>query len=254
MTTWTRAWLPAALSIVAVAALPAAAGLSHHSLVFRGSHWAEIPHHPSFDAIETSDAVTVEAWIRIDAFTSGWFSVIDKYEKKVDFGWTFQIDGGGGSTNSLQFVGGIGPTARATWVAPIGNWTHVAMSYRRSDGFIRFYVDGQLLEVVSYSADIQDTSGEPLYLGYNPSGGDEYSVGAIDELRIWDHPLSDAEIRMRWRERVAGDEPGLVGYWRFDEGSGKRIGDTSPSANDGSLMTAPHRPRFGPGAPLPETH
>lgn len=173
--------------------------------------------------------------------------------RAVDFGWTFQIDGGGGSTRSLQFVGGIGPTARATWAAPIGSWKHVALSYRRSDGVIRFFVDGEILEIVNYSADIQDTSGEPLFLGYNPSGGDEYSDGAIDELRIWNRPLSDAEIRMRWCDRVAGDEPGLVGYWRLDEGSGGRIGDRSSSANDGLLMTVPHRPRWGRGAPLAET-
>lgn len=219
-------------------------GSTNLGLHFRGQQFAEIPDNPVLDSIEKRDEVTIEAWIRIDQWDGGWFSIIDKYEKSVDFGWTFQVDGGGGFTRSLQFVGGIGPTARAAWVAPLHVWTHVAMSYRRSDGFIRFFVNGRSLSVERYSADIRDTTGEPLYLGFNPSGGDEHSIGSVDELRIWDHARTDIEIAGDWRTRLTGNEAGLVGYWPMDEGHGSVIHDRSPSGNDGTLAAPPNHPHF----------
>ena len=44
-----------------------------------------------------------------------------------------------------------------------------------------------------------------------------------------------AELTSTMHTRLRGDEPGLVGYWRFDEGAGVIAGDTSPSRNDGAL-------------------
>lgn len=42
----------------------------------------------------------------------------------------------------------------------------------------------------------------------------------IDEVRVWNSVRSAAEIETYHCERLAGTEPGLVAYWRFNEGSG----------------------------------
>jgi hypothetical protein len=36
--------------------------------------------------------------------------------------------------------------------------------------------------------------------------------------------------------RLAGNEPGLVGYYRFDEGTGTTARDATSLGNDGTLM------------------
>ena len=61
------------------------------ALSFDGTQYAAVPHSSSFDAIEDADIVTVEAWVYVDSYYSGWFPIIDKYEATGDFGWKFEL-------------------------------------------------------------------------------------------------------------------------------------------------------------------
>ena len=215
---------------------PAARGsLAGTALSFAGSDVAIVPDNSLFHDIENQDAVTIEAWVCISSFPQGWFSIVDKYNSGSDFGWTFQIQ----ANDNLQFVAGPGPTALVPWSPSLDQPYHVAMSYDRSQGVLDFYVDGALLSSVAYDADIQATDSAAMFLGYNPSGGDEYNDGQIDELRIWNRALSAAEIGSRFNAPLTGTESGLVGYWRFDEGAGETFADASPNGLDGQLLTGP---------------
>jgi hypothetical protein len=40
-------------------------------------------------------------------------------------------------------------------------------------------------------------------------------------------------------QRLEGNEPGLVGYWNFDEGQGQIVYDSSPKGNNGYLRHNP---------------
>ena len=62
-----------------------------------------------------------------------------------------------------------------------------------------------------------------------------YYKGELDELRIWSVVRTLDEIRLDRARVLRGDEPGLVTYYRFDEGSGVVAGDSSPTGNAGSL-------------------
>ncbi len=192
---------------------------------------ATVPHNAALDAIEVADKVTIEAWILIEAWPSGWFSVIDKYEATGDFGWTLQIHVTGG----LEFIARPGQGISSGFVPTLNQWHHVAVSYDRAEGIIRFFSDGILVSQQSFTGDILDTSGEPLQLGFNPSGGNEFSQGHIDELRIWNVARSQADIQADLAQQLTGAEPGLVGYWRFDEGSGSVFADSTTNGNNGQL-------------------
>ncbi|WP_437745567.1 LamG-like jellyroll fold domain-containing protein [Sorangium sp. So ce1504] len=62
-------------------------------------------------------------------------------------------------------------------------------------------------------------------LGNAPSGGSP--VGRLAEVRLWDLGLTDAEVAAHARASISGNEPGLVGYWPFDEGTGATALDRS---------------------------
>ncbi len=49
--------------------------------------------------------------------------------------------------------------------------------------------------------------------------------GPIDELRFFSRAKSTVEITTGWNQPVAGNEPGLVGLYRFDEGAGTQACD-----------------------------
>jgi hypothetical protein len=63
----------------------------------------------------------------------------------------------------------------------------------------------------------------------------EYFAGRIDEIRIWNYPRTSAQIHATWDHTLMGSEPGLVAYWRFDEGSGQVAHDSSPFGHHGRL-------------------
>ncbi|MCE3007407.1 MAG: LamG domain-containing protein [Bacteroidetes bacterium] len=64
-------------------------------------------------------------------------------------------------------------------------------------------------------------------------------TGQMDEIRVWNRALTAAEIRHKMTERLTGTEPGLVAYYRMDEGAdntcpgGQDVCDASGNGNHG---------------------
>ncbi|MBK7967256.1 MAG: LamG domain-containing protein [Bacteroidetes bacterium] len=65
-----------------------------------------------------------------------------------------------------------------------------------------------------------------------------YWSGQIDEVRIWDRALDSVEINAKRLNHVdAAQETGLVGYWRFNAGSGTTIADQTTNGNNGTIAS-----------------
>jgi hypothetical protein len=54
-------------------------------------------------------------------------------------------------------------------------------------------------------------------------------------VRVWNTPRGPAAIGQDWDRILDGDEVGLVGDYRFDEGGGQLFADSSVRSNDGKL-------------------
>jgi hypothetical protein len=130
----------------------------------------------------------------------------------------------------------------STGTVPTDQWSHVAVTYSRGN-FRAFYINGQ--------KDSQSTNAPALgagwgnYImigdGYQDANADRNGnyKGAIDEVRLWNRARSASEIAADLGFRLRGDEPGLIGYWRFDDGAGAQLSDASSSANHGRLLGGP---------------
>lgn len=205
-----------------------------------GTDYASVPDNAALDSIEQTDVVTVEAWVNIHGWDYGWFSIFDKYEASTDNGWQLAIEKNAG----IAFTTAPGQGVVSGFVPVLNEWTHVAVSYARSEGLVRVFVNGKDVFETPFSADILDTSGEPLYLSFNPSGLEEYNNGSIDELRIWNVARTQAEIQADMNHALTGSDPGLVGYWDFNEGSGVTFQDKTANHNDGTLADGSSRPAW----------
>jgi hypothetical protein len=67
------------------------------------------------------------------------------------------------------------------------------------------------------------------------NGVDHRFKGKIDELKIWDRALTLEEIQKTIFTRSPSSEPGLIGYWDFDELKGETVLDHSPNHFDGTI-------------------
>ncbi|MFT7671474.1 MAG: hypothetical protein ACI8X5_004192 [Planctomycetota bacterium] len=114
----------------------------------------------------------------------------------------------------------------------VGNWVHLAATYDGSDQ--RLYVDGELVSQTTGNV-IGPSSWLMAGAVQFANGTQQAFHGGIDEVRLWNHPRSPHQILDGMSRRINASEPGLIGYWSFDEGSGQTVADSSPSGFDGWL-------------------
>jgi hypothetical protein len=62
--------------------------------------------------------------------------------------------------------------------------------------------------------------------------------GIIDEFRIWNTARSESEIQSTMNQMLNGNETGLIGYWKFDVGTGLTTADQRSNGNDGTIRGA----------------
>lgn len=100
-----------------------------------------------------------------------------------------------------------------------GNWHHVAMTWEiaATNGF-RSYLDGKLVDQRDSAAEEIPLHNAALYFG-SFNGESEFAEGELDEIALWDRALEESEIRDGWNQPLAGDEEGLIGLWKFDDGT-----------------------------------
>ena len=123
-----------------------------------------------------------------------------------------------------------------------GQWHHVAYEFGAAISGQRIYVDGVLVAsgVKSYS---DFNWQQRISIGHSSDLG--FLNGSVEDLSIWDSPLSESDIAGLIANSPAGSEAGLVGCWKLDEGRGDVLRDSSPNAHDGTLQNSPGWAYFG---------
>jgi hypothetical protein len=103
------------------------------------------------------------------------------------------------------------------------------------------YVDGERADAYAARGPIGDGApeGSELRIGGRPAD-DAAEIpaafrGAIDEVRVWRVARAPEALAASFDRVVAADAPGLVGYWRFEEGEVSVVFDRSPGARHGLL-------------------
>lgn len=200
---------------------------------------------PRSAALEPTDALTIEVWAlptSVGARNSRIVRNAGHNSPGYILAWAQDYD------TRLQLrlhaelvAGGIGTIQCADNVPNstyIGSWHHFASTYSAALNQARLYVDGVLIrETAGFGP--MSYSGTDVYIGNfhedPPDELEEQFQGQIDEVRIWSYARTQCEIQGNRNRRLAGDEPGLVGYWRFDGGIGQIVADSSPLGNDGVL-------------------
>ena len=116
---------------------------------------------------------------------------------------------------------------------PFGEWVQITVV--KNDGGTKLYFDSQLAAETTSTMLPTDN---PLFIGVQYNGNNEHWSGNIDEVRLWNIALSDAEIQSNYNAVLTGNESGLVGYWNFNDGEGSTLTDLSGNDNHGTINGA----------------
>ena len=156
------------------------------ALTFNGSSSRVTVAHAS--DLNLTTGMTLEAWV-FPTTTSGVRDILIKEGSGVDI-YNLYARNWRGRPESNILTGGTNRTAEGTALAA-NAWTHVAGTY---DGTtLRLYINGVQAASTTVSGPIASSTG-PVRIGGNSLWG-EYFQGRIDEVRIYNRALSQAEIQ-----------------------------------------------------------
>jgi hypothetical protein len=201
-----------------------------NALQFDGvNDYVDIGNASTFN-VET--AVTYEAWIKPDTSLSGYI-----FRKVVAFAEDKHLVF---SRNRIHFYlydvfGGTNLASSPS--IPIHQYTHVAATYNTSTGTASLYINGAFDTSKSVGSGVSNSTGN-LYYGFSLVASEAPFKGIIDEVRIWNVARTESEIQSTMNQTLNGNEAGLIGYWKFDEGTGTVTRDATSSHNDGTINGA----------------
>ncbi len=178
------------------------------------------------------DEITVEVWARLDGVQS-------RSTRLVRNGGSYVLSATtntSGNRLANLFNGRVNAFDTQLSDAYVGEWHHFAGT-AGIDGIVSFFVDGQMVSSATGDAGPLGDIFNDLYFGSGlpASDPDEYFRGELDEVRIWDYPRSQEEIADSYNRSLIGDEPGLIGHWRFDSAAGQSAIDSGPNGLNGTL-------------------
>lgn len=195
-----------------------------------------------------TDKITVAVWIK---WTSDPGIINSKHENEGRYPTIIAMDGHttretgqfwiSHSLNGNKFewtvttAGGKNSAASNT-ITEIGKWYYLVGVYdNNADPKLKLYVNGDLegIKNTGISGNIIPHSPNfTLNFGRMPSGY-RYFSGNIDEARIWNTALTQAEIvqQMYSKATVASTDGYLLSYWSMDNISGSSVPDSKGVAN-----------------------
>ncbi|WP_299124200.1 LamG-like jellyroll fold domain-containing protein, partial [uncultured Winogradskyella sp.] len=191
------------------------------------------------DNYDFSSGFSLELWVKPESVTGTQTLISKRDANNRNNGYDLSLVG-----STVQF--NFNSTGSITSSYPISTdrWYHIAVTYDNAGNNYRLYIDG--IEVstpvnaiypvgnsMSCIVGAMDQSNNP------PNKPVSYFNGWIDELRIWDVALTDAQIRMMMNQEIENntairgavvplDVPGLNwadldGYYRMDVNCGKLL-------------------------------
>ncbi len=214
-----------------------------HNLTIHGAEWT--PHGryggamefdaaeddylsaPASPELDLSEELTLEAWIRPEE-APRWMDILMR-ETSGDYTWTLDTHWGNpyGDLSTDESLVEDGE------MAPLHAWTHVAMTDDGAND--RLYVDGVLVDT-GPATPVTEADGE-LKIG-GDSTASEFFDGRIDEVRIYDRVLSEAEVDSDMEIPIETPKSGPVAAYSFDEGSGTTVEDVTGDGHTATIHGA----------------
>lgn len=178
----------------------------NQAYAFSGGSYIEVPYRTALNP----QSITISAWVRRTGTNSDNYIVsLNRWQ-----GYKFQLQGANKPFLTVATTATIADRDADAGTVPDATWTHVATSY--TDGTMKFYINGALVKTWTGIAGALKATPRaiPLCIGQQlpndtydsaaPAGitdadyfkfyGQGFFVGSLDDIRIYNRPLSDAEV------------------------------------------------------------
>jgi hypothetical protein len=155
----------------------------------------------------------------------------------------------GGTDFSFAYYNQTLTTVNSSSTYSINNWHHVVLTIGNDRAGV-LYVNGSSAATFSGAFNSGGLDMFSIAVDYDRSSGSagnlaQYFDGKIDEVAVWNVALNAADVTSLYNSGNglkasansgyydnSGD---LIGYWKFNEGSGSTLTDSTSNSNNGTL-------------------
>ena len=142
-------------------------------------------------------------------------------------------------SDGSSLCGGTGVYYPINLISNTNEWINISITW---DGvsFIKMYIDGDLVSssIPSSPPEIDNLSRSLTFGVHSSFNWSNYLEGNLDNIQLWDIPLSSQEIGQYISCPPVGNESGLIGLWDFEEASGFTVFDQTANGNDVTIHGA----------------
>ena len=225
-------------------------GQQNNSYFFNGGDFVDCTVDMSEGAeelLQPAEGVTLEAWVNhsfsgtIENFTGvAHYLTLNGATNESGFAlmyyegaWRFVVS----VTGDIDIFGSglqVWPGA----VLDADEWQHIAGTYDNATGEAKIFLNGSLQEThITGGGDIDwEDINTQLFIGRGTTNADEviYMEGAIDEVRVWSTPRTQAEIQANMYQVIEAVD-NLEAYWNFNDNQSTTVSDQTGNGYNGSL-------------------
>ena len=212
---------------------PCSATATNHVLeLLQWPDAAVIPHHSSITPL---DAMTIEFWVQADG---PWGRAITK---RPGNGGCYTVEANHDDVGCDAHVSIFGSCLSGGWNEIPCSWTHLAVTVDGASGTTRNYENGVLVyeDVLGSECTIGQGSWDLRFGNTNGYSSTQF-IGRLDNIRIWNAPLSEDDIR-HWMvtditPEIAATLPDLGGSWNFEDGVADATGINNGWLEGGAVL------------------
>jgi len=208
---------------------------TNYSLTFDRSNEEYVSTTFDPDDYNLKDGFTVSFWVRPDELGSTRFAM--GREPATDQRFNFGLH----NNTKIHVAVGANRQRSALHGMSTGNWFHYAVAYAGGSGGSRLiYINGTLISDLAGTAS-WTASGGGKDLWFGAKNKNDWASGwscGLTDVAIFDEMKDSDWISATYNSGVPTDllgQSGLVGYWRFEEGTGTTVEDSSGEGNHGTF-------------------
>ncbi|MDB9517412.1 LamG domain-containing protein [Roseofilum reptotaenium CS-1145] len=199
------------------------------------------------ECFNLSDTLTLEVWIKLREVKSGTrYYIVGRGSRQHNYSYGLVYLKLKSHQEQIRFLFAKAPVI---WEPTINlsdrNYHHLALVVDNQQAIV--YIDGESQGTQPLPEQVHPNTEVPLQIGR--LFGQTRFQGEMSEVRLWNKARTSKEIGHHRFQRLAGDEPGLVGYWPLNDGSGEIAGDRTLQSNSGQIYGATWQ--FSPSSQLP---
>jgi hypothetical protein len=164
------------------------AGVVGGALAFDGDDYLDCGNS---DSLQIQDAITIAFWFNVVAFENSWEAILSK----GDSAYRVSRGPGDGDGTHMGISGTTGGDGAGWFNGPTivtdGLWHHFAGTYDGAEG--RIYIDG-VLDATTPATGQMNIEPENFWIGNNSQNVDRFFHGMLDDVRLYNQALSEADV------------------------------------------------------------